>query len=308
MSEQIKHANEFIEKFAEIACTQPGRVSLALHVDGQPVLNAFPNRKMRMRSVQKLPVAAVFAREAASNPEFAKRLVNIADVDKVNTLSLDLGAHEIWKRRMGNKTHVTMTEIAEGMMQESSNAYTQYMINHLGPERINTFINEYGLQHMDPCHSNFLMEAFHPFKGSAGDTITMMENISTKEKSGVKAIFESIVGKATLTSAEHGTGTGFAKGGSYERPGIFRALSGPMYDRTEALCMQHNGKRVSTALFLNHMDPGTKAYMEERLVPFLCESTCNAGFRQRCTQLLEKGAERFVGLAQKTIMHGHLRF
>ena len=283
-SEQIQQAKEFLGKISEITRRHPDRVALALHIDGIPLVDRFSQRPMRLRSVQKMIIALAYARKVASEPSLAAKMVEIAEVDKANPPYFDAGAHEAWKTTQGQATSIPMDKIAKGMMIQSSNACTQYMMDVLGIENINSIISEYDLKIL-PLSRTF-DELNAPLHGNANDMVKLLENIATHEFPVVRSQFEQIA-KHRLISANHGEAKGFGKGGS----GLIQDLSAK-HDLNYALCVTNQeGKRISVCLLTNNLDTQTNNYLEERLTAFMCEISCNKDMQQQYKLSLEQPSQ-----------------
>jgi hypothetical protein len=296
---QLTEARAFAEKLCELARTSPDKVALAIHAEEVPV-SLFANRPMRLRSAYKTAIGLAYAREVARDPSFASKMVSIGAVDKVDPGHFDGGAHANWKATLPAGTHeVSHEAIAKGMLQESSNACTQYMLDLVGHEKVNAILAEHTLE-LDPFGKVY-DELRNPLRGSASDTAKLMSVIATKESPAVRSAFQSIALPFRAISVEHGGAAGFGKGGSGIMP--IPDAAGHRHDFNYIWHVEHNGKPVSVSLLTNSLETPTKEFLEARFASFACESSCNSGFRAHCAGMFEHciaSASRDVALLKKT--------
>jgi len=295
---QLIQAHEFAEKLRELARTSPDKVAFAVHAEGTPEVSLFANRPMRLSSVSKAAIGLAYAREVAKDPSFATKTVGINAVDKVDPGYFDGGAHAAWKETLpAGAQEVSHEAIARGMLHESSNTCTQYMLDLLGHEKVNAITTEHGLE-LQPF-TKVYDELRAPLRGSASDTMKLMSSIATKETPAVRSAFQSVALPFHVISVGHGEAAGFGKGGA----GIMALAQGHRHDFNYAWHVEHNGKPVSACLLTNNLKPQEMEFLEKRFASFACESSCNAGFRAKCASLFEKcitSASHGMGLLKKT--------
>lgn len=300
MSEQLTEAHEFLEKLRELSREAPGKVGLSIQSAEAPIVH-FAGTDMRLRSTAKTAIALAYAHEVAKDPSFASKTVDIAEVHKVNPGYYDGGAHEAWTNQHAASPHVTHEQIAQGMMHHSSNTCTQYMLDVIGHEKVNRIMADHKLDL--PEFSAKYDELHAPLKGSAHEMVKLVDVVAHKEPPAVREAFKSVTHPLHVISAEHGEAHGFGKGGS----GI-RALlgsAGQKHDLNIVWHTEHNGKPLSACLLLNDMKPAASGFMHQRLGSFMCEASCNTGFRARCAEVLGHMVP-MVEHAMSHIKSGHL--
>lgn len=80
------------------------------------------------------------------NPD---ELVFLSDLDKFYVPNTDGGAHSSWLKSVKDKISddkIAIREIAKGMIKFSSNANTQWLLNKLEIQKVNTRIDSLGLK------------------------------------------------------------------------------------------------------------------------------------------------------------------
>lgn len=281
---QLIEAREFAGKLRELARTSPSKVSLLVQAEGAPAVSLFANRPMRMRSVYKSAIGLAYAREVAKDPSFATKAVSLDLIDKVDPGYFDGGAHANWKATLpAGATETTHEAVAKGMLHQSSNTCTQYMLDAIGHDKVNAIIAEQGLE-LQPFAKAY-DELRAPLRGNAADTVKLMNGIATKEAPAVRSAFQAVALPFHVISVDHGEAVGFGKGGS----GIMAVPGGShRHDFNYAWQVEHNRKPVSASLMLNNLGTPEKEFLEKRFASFACESTCNSGFRAECAAMFEK--------------------
>lgn len=79
--------------------------------------------------------------------------VKVADLDVLYYENTDGGAHPKWKTECNIRDEVTLFQIAQGMMQFSSNTCTDYLFYKLGADCINRTLTKYELNPHSPIYA-----------------------------------------------------------------------------------------------------------------------------------------------------------
>jgi len=124
-----------------------GSLSITLKEDGQDTLAINSDKKFPLASTLKIIIAFNFVKSAMSNKISMTDKVKLKELDKYYIQDTDGGAHPNWKRSINYPTEVSLLEIAKGMMQFSSNACTDFLINKIGVDVINESIEVLQLNH-----------------------------------------------------------------------------------------------------------------------------------------------------------------
>lgn len=75
--------------------------------------------------------------------------MTLSDIERFYIDRTDGGAHTYWLEVNDFSEHATLLDVAKGMMQFSSNACTDYLIDLLGLEKINNQMKQAGLTEHD---------------------------------------------------------------------------------------------------------------------------------------------------------------
>lgn len=143
----IKPNGEKILSFIE---KNPDKTSLSVIYNDEELAAFNSERKMPLASVMKILVAIEYAEQAAKGTIKSDEYVKLSDLERYYLENLDGGAHPAWIESMKEKKvvqdgAVTLEEVAKGMMEFSSNANTEYLMERLGLVAINKQIGKLGL-------------------------------------------------------------------------------------------------------------------------------------------------------------------
>ncbi len=132
----------------------PDQVSLCLIKDGEEMIGYHADRRMPLASVCKIIVAVEFSRQAASGQIDPHEEVPVQKLLQYYIPDSDGGAHDAWLNSLRGSADappdkVTLLEVAQGMIQFSSNANTDYLLSVLGVHQINQTLIRLGLQSHD---------------------------------------------------------------------------------------------------------------------------------------------------------------
>ncbi|MGE6632440.1 serine hydrolase [Bacillus sp. NPDC077027] len=108
--------------------------------------------------------------------------VALSDVERFYIDRTDGGAHKCWMEVNGFSEHASLLDVAKGMMQVSSNACTDYLIDRLGLEKINDRMKQAGLTEHDelmPLSPKLLWSAY--VSNHRRDAMRKMNNVSNEQ-------------------------------------------------------------------------------------------------------------------------------
>jgi D-alanyl-D-alanine carboxypeptidase len=126
------------------------RASLYLLQNDTLVAQFNETRMMPLASTVKILVAIEFAKQAAKNIIDENELVALADLDKYYLPNTDGDAHPGWIAYEKSKAHikndsVLLIDVARGMIMFSSNANTEYLMDLVGLDNVQSNITQLGL-------------------------------------------------------------------------------------------------------------------------------------------------------------------
>ncbi|QYK65680.1 MULTISPECIES: serine hydrolase [Paenibacillus] len=172
----------FVEENAE-------KVSITILRDGKKLAGQEENRMMPLASTVKTIIAIEYAKQAAVDQINPDERVKLISLERFYLPGLDGGAHTAWlqnmeaKGRIQNET-VSVRDVAKGMIQFSSNANAEYLMDKLGLEAINRTRANLGLQNHDPIYPfvSSILIPYERMKESQGENWNNAKNnISAKE-------------------------------------------------------------------------------------------------------------------------------
>lgn len=123
------------------------KLSITLKENGQDTLAINSEEKFPLASTLKIIIAFNFVKGAMNNKISITDKVKLDELEKFYIQDTDGGAHSNWKRFINYSTEVSLFEIAKGMMQFSSNACTDFLLNKIGIDVINESIEALQLNH-----------------------------------------------------------------------------------------------------------------------------------------------------------------
>lgn len=123
------------------------KLSITLKEDGQDTVVLNSEKEFPLASTLKIIIAFNFVKSVTNNKIIITDNVELNKIDKFYIPNTDGGAHPNWKKSLNSSTEASLLEIAKGMMQFSSNACTDYLINKIGIDVINQSIKALKLNH-----------------------------------------------------------------------------------------------------------------------------------------------------------------
>lgn len=121
------------------------------------------DQKTPLASTVKLLVLFHFIKAVSSGEIKLDEKVELSDIERFYIDRTDGGAHKHWLKVNDFSEHASLLDVAKGMMQVSSNACTDYLIDRLGLEKINDRMKQAGLTEHDelmPLTPNLLWSAY----------------------------------------------------------------------------------------------------------------------------------------------------
>ncbi len=284
---QIQKAKEFISKLKELAGHSPEKIAFSVKAQDESVMFN-PTQPMRLRSSYKLVIALAYAQKVADDSNFASEEVPIAEVDACDPGYYDGGAKEAWKSTLpeGAK-YVASADIARGMLQQSCNACTQYMLNAVGVDRVNRILDELRIE--STRFSEQYDELRFPLRGTSTDMVTLINHIAELKPSSAKQALDDVVLPFRVCSVGHGDAQGFGKDGSGTMLSTDESF---MHDYNFVWHVNHDGNPISVAFFSNDIDSDTREYLAERFASFACEISCNPELRAELQNISSQQLDR----------------
>lgn len=130
-------------------------VALSIRYNDEKWLDINENILLPLASTVKIIIAIEFARQAADGQINPNQKIPIETLEKFNIPKTDGGAHQAWldSLKVDEKVkHTSLLEIASGMINYSSNANTDFLIQILGLENINQVPKSLGIHDHEPMY------------------------------------------------------------------------------------------------------------------------------------------------------------
>ena len=128
-------------------------VSLFINHNDETLVEVNSNVKLPLASTVKIIIAIEYAQQAAEGIIDPKQEVKVTDLAKLYIPKTDGGAHEAWLSKLGNDSDIVpLREVVDGMIAYSSNANTDYLLNLLGLDRINSVPKTLGITNHGPLY------------------------------------------------------------------------------------------------------------------------------------------------------------
>ncbi len=135
----------------EFIAANPRRASIWARRNGEIIADFQSGRVMPLASTVKILIAVEYAQQAASGRLKPDEPVALSDLDKYFLPGTDGGGHAGWLKyargsNLITNEHAKLEDVVRGMLQFSSNANADWLIERLGLERINATIGKLGLK------------------------------------------------------------------------------------------------------------------------------------------------------------------
>ncbi|SMF00354.1 MULTISPECIES: serine hydrolase [Paenibacillus] len=132
----------------------PKQVSCCFVENGNPIIAYQSDQKMPLASVLKIMVAIEFVRQTRLGKVDPNQEIPLAQLDRFYIPGCDGGAHAEWlgavRKSQPNRKGVSYFNIAKGMIQFSSNANTEFLMEILGIDAINHTVSVLGDSEHEP--------------------------------------------------------------------------------------------------------------------------------------------------------------
>ncbi|MFB7302534.1 serine hydrolase [Heyndrickxia sporothermodurans] len=134
-----------VDDLLNFISNHPHMCSVSLIHNKNKVLCFNENKIIPLASTVKVIYAVAFVKAIKENFLFLHEKIERREIDKFYFENTDGNAHKRWITSENIGDVVTLLQVAQGMMQYSSNACTDYLFSRLGADRIQDIVNEYQL-------------------------------------------------------------------------------------------------------------------------------------------------------------------
>jgi len=142
------------ERIVEFIKENPKRIAISLSQNEKVLAEHNENKMLPLASTVKVIIAIEYAYQVAEGKLNPNQKLSISDLKKYHYPATDGGAHKAWlsKLELEKDSIVSLSEIAKGMIKYSSNANTEYLIDLLELQNINSRIELLGMEKHDPIY------------------------------------------------------------------------------------------------------------------------------------------------------------
>lgn len=147
--------------------------------DGQVLASKNADLPMPLASTVKLVIAVSYAQQCAAGHLNRDAWVSLDTLDLYYVPDTDGGAHLAWLESLGSQAKsgkVRLEQVAKGMIDFSSNANTEYLLELLGLDTVNATLAKVGLHNHSPLY--YLVSALfvgkEAFPGAKGDSLVQL--------------------------------------------------------------------------------------------------------------------------------------
>lgn len=155
-----------VDAVLEFIQQNPDRASVAIMRNEEQLVGYKADRKMPLASVAKIVVAVEYAQQAAEEKIDPEQMVSLDEINRYYIPNLDGGAQEAWEQSVEpdmQNYSVPLKEVAKGMIEFSSNANMEYLMELLGLDNINLNLQKLGLSMHEPIYP-FYSSVLIPYK------------------------------------------------------------------------------------------------------------------------------------------------
>ncbi|MCB0698269.1 MAG: serine hydrolase [Chitinophagales bacterium] len=150
----ITHGQDTIVHFIK---DNPDKSSIYFRYNGKILVDINSDRAMPLASTVKIIVAIEYAEQAAAGTINPNTLIDTSDINRYYIPNTDGGAQPGWTNLMTSQNlfvdgKVSLEEVVKGMINFSSNANTEYLIDLLGLDNVNMRTETLGLKSHTPLY------------------------------------------------------------------------------------------------------------------------------------------------------------
>ena len=125
--------------------------------NGKTLVTYQAEKRRPLASTVKIILAVEYAEQIVAGKIDPQQKVSLDEPNRFYLKNTDGGAHSAWLEKMEednriDRGKVTLHDIAKGMIQYSSNANTDYLLNVLGVDLVNERIKKLGLEGHEPLY------------------------------------------------------------------------------------------------------------------------------------------------------------
>lgn len=166
---------------ADFIKKNPDKSAIYLVQNGKVMASINADRKMPLASTLKIIIAIEYAHQATAGKIDPMQWIDTTELDKYYIPNTDGNAHPEWLSYLKAMTRVQngkvqLQEVAKGMIDFSSNANTEYLLDLLGVGNVNKRLTTLGLTNHDSIY--YFVSSLGVLNGK---TVPELESLSMEE-------------------------------------------------------------------------------------------------------------------------------
>lgn len=180
-------AQQNLNVIADFIRQHPDKSAMYLVQDGKVTTAINADRKMPLASTVKIIIAIEYACQASIGKIDPMQWIDTTELDKYYIPNTDGNAHPQWLAYLKAMTRVKagkvqLQEVAKGMIDFSSNANTEYLLDLLGVDNVNKRLTALGLTNHDSLY--FFVSSLGVINGKS---VPELEKLSMAEYRSLSA-------------------------------------------------------------------------------------------------------------------------
>ena len=137
--------------FLSYLIENPDKYSIVASVNNKKICLHNPDKLFPLASTKKIVILIELANQIQSGIIKNEKKISIQKIDCLYLKGLDGGAHEKWKEKLYSnpkfdKRYVSLDEVVNGMIEFSSNACTDYIMNLVTIDSVNKTVLKLGIK------------------------------------------------------------------------------------------------------------------------------------------------------------------
>ncbi|HEY9176924.1 MAG TPA: serine hydrolase, partial [Flavipsychrobacter sp.] len=173
---------------ADFISKNPDKSAVYLVQNGKVSADVNSGRKMPLASTVKVIIAIEYAHQAAEGKIDPMQWIDTTELDKYYIPNTDGNAHPEWLAYMKAMTKlqngkIHLEEVAKGMIDFSSNANTEYLLDLLGLDNVNRRLITLGLPNHDSLY--YFVSSLGVINGKS---VADLEKLSIEEYRALSAV------------------------------------------------------------------------------------------------------------------------
>jgi D-alanyl-D-alanine carboxypeptidase len=180
-------AQQNLNVIADFIRQHPNKSAIYLVQNGKVTTAINADRKMPLASTVKIIIAIEYAYQASTGKIDPMQWIDTTELDKYYIPNTDGNAHPQWLAYLKAMTRlqngrVQLQEVAKGMIDFSSNANTEYLLDLLGVDNVNKRLTALGLTNHDSLY--FFVSSLGVINGKE---VTELDKLSMEDYRALSA-------------------------------------------------------------------------------------------------------------------------